>query len=149
MRTRSFGLITLSFTLVMVALHAQMGSVALIMTGSAFASLGSMEGAATLVLGAGYLGLTFAAYVVAYGAWTRKHWAWAGGAVVFGGLTLASVLLMVLSGSLMAAPLPILATVAGLYLLTRPAIKEELLGTQAVVDGSTTADAVGVPGPAL
>ena len=130
MQDRSFGTIVLAFTSVMVALHAQIGAVALILGGSVFATYGSVPGAVALLLGAGYLGLTFAAYAVAFGAWTRKHWAWAGGMVVFGALSVATVLLVVISGNLMAAPLPVIGTIVGFGLLQRPAVKADLLGTE-------------------
>jgi hypothetical protein len=146
MRPRSFGVTALAFMEVMVALHAQMGAVALIMMGSTFTAFGSIEGAATLVLGAGYLGLTFAAYTVAYGTWTRKHWAWAGSVVVFGGFVVASILLTMLSRSLIAAPMPILSSVVGFWLLTRPAVKAELSAGEPAAERTAARETLEVAG---
>jgi hypothetical protein len=131
MRKRSFGVITLAYMAVMVALYAQMGAIALMLGGAAFTAMGSLEGALSLVLGALYLGLAVAAYVMVYAFWTRKHWSWAGGVVVFATLIVASLLLTLLSADPMAAPFPLLGGVAGLWLLQRPAVKAQLLGDPA------------------
>lgn len=131
MRERSFGVITLAFMSVMVALYAQMGAIALILGGSFYTTLGSMQGAATLLLGALFLGLAVASYAVGYAVWTGKHWSWAGSAAMFGTLILASILLSLLAATPLAAPLPITAAAIGLVLINRPGLKAELLGAPA------------------
>jgi hypothetical protein len=139
MRDRSPGVISLAFMSVMVALFAQLGAVALIIGGSVFTTLGSMQGAIVLMLGALFLGLAIASYVVAYALWTGKHWSWAGGVVIFATLIVASALLVVISGNPGAAPLPIISGVAGMWLLSRPAVKAELLGEQVAVEATVPA----------
>jgi hypothetical protein len=148
MRSRPFGVIALAFTMVMIALHAQMGAIALVLTGSVFASVGSMEGAATLVLGAGYLGLTLAAYAAAYAIWMRRSWAWPSAVVVLAALPVASLLLAFLSGTIIGAPLPILASATGFWLLTRPVVKAELLGPEDLLGATVAGEGMEVAGPA-
>jgi hypothetical protein len=128
MRDRSFSVVALSFASVMVALYAQIGAVPLLLGGSVFASMGSMQGAAALALGALFLSLAIAAYAVAYGTWTRRHWSWSAAVVVLTTLIAVTVMLALLSANLMVAPLPIAGAAVGLWLLSRPAVKAELLG---------------------
>jgi hypothetical protein len=105
MRDRSFSVVALSFASVMVALYAQIGAVPLLLGGSVFASMGSMQGAAALALGALFLSLAIAAYAVAYGTWTRRRWSWSAAVVVLTTLIAVTVMLALLSANLMVAPL--------------------------------------------
>ena len=131
MQKRSFGVTTLAFSSVMVALYCQVAAVALIITGSVFSSSGSAYAAASFALGALFFGLTFASYFLAYGFWTGKSWAWAGGVALFATLVVASVVLSVISTNFVSTVLPLAAAVAGIWFLNRPAVKAELLGTEA------------------
>lgn len=133
MRDRSLSVVALAFMSLMVALYAQMGAVPLLLGGSVFASLGSMQGAAALALGALFLSLALAAYAVGYGTWTRKHWSWSGAVTAFTTLIALNVMLALLSANLLAAPLPIVSGAVGLWLLSRPAVRAELLGLPAPV----------------
>ncbi len=131
MQKRSLGVTTLAFSSVMIALYSQFAAVALILTGSVFSQSGSVLAAASFTLGAVFFGLTFAAYFLAYGFWTAKSWAWAGGMAVVVTLVVASVILSVISSNFVSSVMPLVAAVAGIWYLNRPAIKAELLGTEA------------------
>ena len=148
MHTRSLGTLTLAFTAVMVALHAQLAAVVLMLGGGFFSTFGSVQGAAALVLGIVYLGIAVAAYATAAGTWLHKPWAWTVGMAAFGTLIAASLLLTILSGSLMAAPLPLILSGIGIGLLTRPAIKAEMLGGEVPETQAVSVDGGEVPEPA-
>ena len=128
MRERSLGVTTLAFASVMVALFCQFAAVALIMMGSIFAVAGSVPAVFTLVLGAVFLGLTFAAYFQAYGFWTGKHWSWAGGVTLFVVFAVANVVLSAISSNFVSTILPGLGAIVAVWYLHRPAVKAELLG---------------------
>ena len=139
MQKRSFGVTTLAFSSVMVALYCQFAAVALIITGSVFSQSGSAYAAASFALGALFFGLTFASYFLAYGFWTGKSWAWAGGLALFATLVIASVALSVISTNFVSTVLPLAAAVAGVWYLNRPAVKAELLGTDVPVASKVSA----------
>jgi hypothetical protein len=139
MQKRSFGVTTLAFSSVMVALYCQFAAVALIITGSVFSQSGSAYAAASFALGALFFGLTFASYFLAYGYWTSKSWAWAGGMALFATLVVASVVLSVISTNFVSTVLPLAAAVAGVWYLNRPAVKAELLGTDVPVASKVSA----------
>ena len=128
MRDRSFGVTTLSFTSVMAALFCQLAAVALIMSGSYFASLGSLHGAATLVAGAFFFGAMVSFYALAYGFWAGNAWSWAAGSATFAALIVANVLLSVLAGNIAALLLPSIGAGVAVWYLQRPAIRAELTG---------------------
>lgn len=130
MRDRSLGVTALAFFTVMVALYSQMAAIALILGGSIFTAAGSVQGAAALLTGALFLGVAIAGYVVGYGFWTCRHWAWAGGMVVFAALIGANLILSFISANLLSAVLPVVGSVIAIWQLQRPATKAELLGTE-------------------
>jgi len=129
MRHRSLGVTALAFGAVMVAIYGQYAAIALLMTGSVFTAAGSLHAAFTLMTGAIFLGLTATAYMVGFGLWTHKHWAWAGGAVVFTVFIVTNLLLSVLATNYLSALLPTVGAVVALWYLQRPAVRAELLGT--------------------
>jgi hypothetical protein len=131
MQERSHGAMALAFSSVLIGLYCQFAALALIVTGSVFSPSGSVHVAATFVIGAAFLGLTFAAYFLAYGLWTRKSWSWAGGVAFLIAFALANVVLSVLSTNFLSSALPLLGGVAGIWYLNRPSIKAELLGLDA------------------
>lgn len=135
MHKRSFGVTTLAFSSVMIALYSQFAAVALILTGSVWSSSGSVYASASFALGALFFGLTFASYFLAYGFWTQKSWAWAGGVALLATLVVASVALSVISTNFVSTVLPLAAAVAGIWYLNRPAVKTELV----VAEASTAA----------
>lgn len=146
MPARSFGVVTVAFASVMVALLAQMGAIALILGGSVFTVLGSMQGAAALLIGALFLGLAVASYAVGFGVWTRKRWAWSGAVAILATLIVAVVLLSLLAGDPRGAILPIGAAAAGLWQLSRPTVKAEMLGAGVAAGLSTPrTDGIEVP----
>ncbi len=130
MRHRSFGVTALAFSSVMVAIYGQYAAIALLLTGSAFTSTGSLQAAIALITGAVFLGLTVAAYVVGFGLWARKHWAWAGGVAVFVVFAIANVLLSAIATNLISAVLPSAGAMVAVWYLHRPATRTELLGTE-------------------
>lgn len=132
MRDRSFGVTTLAFGSVMVALYAQVAAIALLLTGSVFTVAGSTEAVAALFLGAVFLGLTVAAYVTGFGFWMRKHWSWAGGIAVFAVLIGASILLSIISGNFLSTLLPAIGGFSAITYLQREAVRAELLGEHRV-----------------
>ena len=128
MHHRSFGVTVLAFSSVMVGLYCQFGALALILAGSVFTPTGSTPAAFALLLGATFLGLTFAAYFLGYGFWTRKHWSWAGGIALFGVLVGTSLVLSFVSSSYLSSVSPIIVSVIAVWYLNRPVIRAELLG---------------------
>ncbi|MEX1296466.1 MAG: hypothetical protein AB1Z67_09875 [Candidatus Limnocylindrales bacterium] len=143
MQNRSLGATTLAFSSVMIGLYAQFAAVALILTGAVFSPSGSVYAAASFALGGLFFGLTFAAYFLAYGYWTRKSWSWAGGIALLVTLLVASVVLSIISTNLTSTVLPLAGAVVGVWFLNRPAIKAELLGTDAPAAVITTPSGVG------
>jgi hypothetical protein len=148
MRHRSFGVTTLAFSTIMVALYCQVAAIALLLTGSVFTAAGSMQGAVVLITGAVYLGLTVAAYLVGFGLWTGKHWSWAGGLVVFGTLIGASVLLSVISSAFVSSLLPAVGAIVAIAYLRRSSVRAELLGSERNVDSRTAPDRMDAAEPA-
>ena len=133
MQDRSFGVTTLAFSSVMVGLYCQYAAIALILTGSVFTAAGSFQAGLALITGAVFFGLTFAAYFVAYGLWTRKHWSWAGTVVLFATFIVANAALSVLSANPINTLVPAIGGGLALWFLARPAIKAELLGREVPV----------------
>ena len=128
MRERSLGVTALAVSSVMVAIYGQYAAIALLMTGSVYTAAGSPSAALALILGAVFLGLTVAAYLVGYGLWSRKHWAWASGVTLFVVFAIANVLLSVLSANFTSTILPALAAIVAVWYFYRPSVKAELLG---------------------
>ncbi len=58
-------------------------------------------------------------------------------------LIVAVVLLALLAGDPLAVPLPVMAAAAGLWQLSRPAIKSEMLGTDVAVPATARGSEVG------
>ena len=130
MRHRSFGVTALAFSSVMVAIYGQYAAIALLMTGSTFAPAGSWHAAISLITGAVFLGLTVAAYVVGFGLWARKHWAWAGGVAVFAVFAIANIFLSAIATNFISAVLPSAGAMVAVWYLHRPATRAELLGAE-------------------
>ena len=128
MSDRPLGITTLAFSSIMVALYCQMAAIVLLATGSVYTAAGSMPGAVVLFLGAIFLGLTVASYLLGFGFWTGRRWSWAGGIVVFTVLLACSIFLAVLSTNLLSAVLPSVAAILGIAYLQRPAVRARLLG---------------------
>ena len=152
MKKRSLGLTVLAFSSVIVGLYSQIAAIALILVGSVFTVAGSVHAGAALVLGAVYLGVTGAAYFVGFGFWTTRHWAWAGGMILFGALIVVSVALVLLTTNLLASFGPLIGSAVAIWYLRRPATKAELLGTEAApadeTETQTTSDTLESPQPA-
>ena len=148
MRKRSFGVTVLAFSSVMIGLYCQFGAIALILAGSVFTPTGSTPAAFALVIGAVFLGLTFAAYFLGYGFWTRKHWSWAGGIALLGVLVGASLVLSFISSSYLSSISPIVVASFAVWYLNRPVIRAELLGQpEPSQDKSSAPEALEVPSP--
>jgi hypothetical protein len=131
MQQRSFGVVALAFSSILIALYCQVAAVALILTGLVFSPSGSIHANVALVDGVLFLGLTVASYVLAYGFWTRKGWSWAVGIAYFVTLVLASVMLSVIAVDFRSTVLPLAAAILGLLALRRPMIRAELHGIEA------------------
>ena len=127
MRERSFGVTALAFSSIMIALYSQFAAIALILTGSVFTAAGSVPAVFVLILGAVFLGLTFASYFLGFGFWTKKHWSWASGVVLFTSFVVANVVLSAISSNFVSSIVPALAAVVGVWYLHRPAVKAELM----------------------
>lgn len=127
MRHRSLGVIALAFGAVMLALYSQIAAIALILSGSIFATLGSLPAAAALILGAVFLGLTLVAYGVGFGLWTGKPWAWVAANAAFGVFIVANLVLSLVAGSFASALVTTVAAGVVLWYLRRPAVRTELL----------------------
>lgn len=149
MRDRSLGVTTLAFSSVMVALYSQYAAIALVLTGSVYTAAGSLYAAVALMTGAAFLSLAVAAYAVGYGFWARKHWSWATGIAVFAFFIGANVFLSIISTSFVSALLPTVGGVIAIAYLQRPAVRAELLGTEAPAEATVrVADAMDAAEPA-
>lgn len=126
---RTRGTTALAFVSIMVALYAQMAALALLLTGSIVSVTGSVEGTAAMVIGALYLGVAVAGYLVGYGLWMRRRWSWAGAVAVFVGLIIANGSLALLTGNLVPVLLPVVGVLVALWYLSLPRTRAELLGT--------------------
>ena len=126
MRERSFGVTTMAFSTIMVALYSQFAAIALILTGSVFTPQGSTPAAIALLLGAVFLGLTLSAYVIGYGFWTKKHWSWAGGMALFVVFAAANLALSAVATNFISSIVPALGAMMVVWYLLRPAVKAEL-----------------------
>jgi hypothetical protein len=125
---RPLGITALTFVSVMVGLYCQMAALALLMGGMLGGVVGSDLTGVVLAMGALNLGLMGAAYFLGYGFWTQRHWAWAGGIVVFSMLIVTSILLVLISSNMISAIGPSLGAAAAIWYLFRPATKALLLG---------------------
>lgn len=124
---RPLGITALAFTSIVVGLYGQVTAIALLLGGM----LGGVFNADSVAipLGALYLGLMGAAYFVGFGFWTQRHWAWAGGIVVFSTLIASSVALALIATNVVVALVPSLGAGVAIWYLLRPATKTQLLGT--------------------
>ena len=147
MRHRSFGVTALAFSSIMVAIYGQYAAIALLLTGSAFTPAGSFQAAIALITGAVFLGLTVAAYVVSFGLWARKHWAWVGGVAVFAVFAVTNIFLSAIATNFISAVLPSAGAMVAVWYLHRPATRAELLGTEMPAAASVQAgDAIEAAG---
>jgi hypothetical protein len=135
--TRPLGITALAFTSIVVGIFCQVAAMALILGGTLAGVAGTDTAMALIILGAVYLGLMVAAYFVGYGFWSRRHWSWAGGIVVFTTLIVVSVFMLLLSASVLAVVLPGAGAAVAIWYLLRPETRAVLLG----VDAAHAADA--------
>jgi len=150
MRDRSLGVTVLAFGSVMIGLYCQFAAIALLFAGSVYSVTGTTSAAISLTLGAVFLGLTFASYLVGFGLWTRKHWSWAGSIAVLAVLVGTSLALSLVTSSFISSIMPLVAAAAGLWYLNRPAIKAELLRRPIAAKAPTpVSDGLEVVEPAL
>ncbi len=131
MRERSLGITALAVTAVMVGIYAFMAAIALLMGGSIVSLAGGEVGAMVFALGALFLGQSLAAYVVAFGLWMQKSWAWAGGVVIFATIVVLNVALSAMAANFISVVLPLVGAGVALVYLYRPATKAALLGEPA------------------
>jgi len=131
MRERSLGLTMLAVVSIVIGLYSLVAGIALLVAGL----LGTLGSATTtagvFVVGALFMGIAFTALLVGGGFWLHKHWAWAGGMVMFGALIAVSLLAVPIGASLMSALLPIVSSVAAMWFMTRASVRRELLGAPA------------------
>ena len=103
MRERSLGITALAFLSIMVGIVAQYGGLSMLLVGTWGAYAGADVGVPMLIVGSLFLGITVAAYLIAFGFWFQKHWSWAGGVVIFISYAAAAVVSAAMSGNAMAA----------------------------------------------
>jgi hypothetical protein len=114
---RPLGITALALASVAIGIYSFAAAVALLLGGTVVGVVGADRTAALLFVGALFLGLMAAAFVVGFGFWTQRRWSWTGGIVVFAVLICASVLVAILSGNLLAAILPVGVGIALVYLV--------------------------------
>jgi hypothetical protein len=128
MRERPIGVTALAFASVVVGIYSLVTAIALLLGASIGAVVAGDGGTGAFLIGMIAFGLTFAAFFVGGGLWLQKHWAWAGGIVVFGTVIVVSLAMVVVGSGLFAAIVPIAAAAAAIAYLMRPSTKAELLG---------------------
>jgi len=127
MRERPIGVTALAFASVVVGIYSLVTAIALLLGASIGAVVAGDGGTGAFLIGMIAFGLTFAAFFVGGGLWLQKHWAWAGGIVVFGTVIVVSLAMVVVGSGLFAAIVPIAAAAAAIAYLMRPSTKAELL----------------------
>lgn len=105
------GCITLMGGLLLSLMGGAIGA----MGGPVFAAIGAFAGIIFLVLGALY-------FVVGFGLWTLKSWAWML-AVILAGIGLALNLLQALSGEIVGGTFGLIVNGVVLWYMTRPHVK--------------------------
>jgi len=83
--------------------------------------------------GALFFGLAVAAWFVAYGLWTRKHWSWAGAIALFAVLVALNLVASAAASSYISSIVPAAAAAICVWHLLRAPIKAELLGREVPV----------------
>jgi len=126
---RSLGITALAFASVAAGIYCLVAAIALLLGGTLGGVFGADRTAVVIAIGALYLGLMGAAYIVGFGFWTQRHWSWAGGIVVFSSLIVGSVVLALITTNVVAALVPSLGAGAAIWYLLRPATKAQVLGT--------------------
>lgn len=140
-RTRPLGITALAFASIVVGIYSMIAAIALLL-GSFVGGAFGADSVVVMALGAIYLGLMAGAYFLGFGFWTQRHWAWAGGLVLFGAFIVASLGLMVLATSAASAVVAALGAGVATWYLLRPSTKGLLLGsnsTQEAAPPSTAA----------
>jgi len=125
----SLGITALAFASVAAGIYCLVAAIALLLGGTLGGVFGADRTAVVIAIGALYLGLMGAAYIVGFGFWTQRHWSWAGGIVVFSSLIVGSVVLALITTNVVAALVPSLGAGAAIWYLLRPATKAQVLGT--------------------
>jgi MFS family permease len=126
---RPLGITALAFASVAVGTYCLVAAIALLLGGALGGAFGADQTVVIIAIGALYLGVMAAAYLVGYGLWTQRPWSWAGGIVVFITLIVASVALALIANNVVAALVPSLGAGAAIWYLLRPTTKSQLLGT--------------------
>ncbi|MFV2063908.1 MAG: hypothetical protein ACC726_10415 [Chloroflexota bacterium] len=139
MRERSLGATALALVSVVVGIYSLVAAIALLLGASIGAVVSAENATGAFLVGIFFFGLSFAAYLVGGGFWLQRHWAWAGGIIIFGVAILLNLAMVAIGGSLIAAlaSAAIVAVVMG-YML-RPATRTELLGSEAAASSETPA----------
>jgi len=130
MRERPLGVTALALASVVVGIYSMVTAIALLLGSSIGAVVGGDSGTGAFLIGIIAFGLASAAFFVGGGLWLQKHWAWAGGIVVFGAVIIVSLAMVVVGSSLFAAMVPVGAAGLAIAYLTRPSIKADLLGPE-------------------
>jgi hypothetical protein len=130
-RTRPLGITALAFASVVVGIFCQVAAMALMLGGTLAGVAGTDTATALLILGAVYLGLMVAAYLVGYGFWSLRHWSWAGGLVVFATLIVVSMFMLLLSANVLSVVVPGVGAVVAIWYLLRAETRARLLDVPA------------------
>jgi hypothetical protein len=140
-RTRPLGITALAFASIVAGLYSMIAAIALLLGGLVGGTFGA-DSAVVMALGALYLGLMAAAFFLGFAFWTQRHWAWAGGLVLFGAFIVASVAMAVIATSAASAIVTAIFAGVAIWYLFRPSTKALLLGanpTQEVAPPSSAA----------
>jgi hypothetical protein len=135
--TRPLGITALAFASVITGIFCQVAAIALLMGGTLIGVVGTNAAAGLLIVGALYLGLMVAAYLVGYGFWSQRHWSWAGGLVVYATLIFVSAVMVLLSANILSVVVPAAGAAVVIWYLLRPRTRAQLLGTDADATRST------------
>jgi len=131
MRERPIGATALALASVVVGIHSLVIAIMLLLGASIGAVMTGDRGAGAFLVGIIAFALAFAAFFVGGGLWLQKHWAWAGGIVVFSAVIVVSLAMVVIGGGLVAAIVPAGAATAAIVYLVRPTTRTGLLGPAA------------------
>jgi hypothetical protein len=123
MQQRSISIAASTMLSAMAGIYCFMAGAALLIGGNVANRAGSEMGNLVIGLGAVFLVVSLAAYVVGTGLWLRRTWAWAGAAVLFAAVLVANVFLSVMAGNFINLVLPVAGTAVAVALLSRPATK--------------------------
>jgi hypothetical protein len=123
---RPIGLTALAFASLAMGMYAQLVAMAVIIGGVVFGMLGTSDMVVLIILGPVYLGIMLGGYVLAFGFWTQRAWAFRGGIAVYAAFIAGNVVLASVAVDPSSAIATAIGAAVGLAYLVRLATRASL-----------------------